>query len=97
MPWPTDPEAILALIFSIISPLLLSLPFFDGLTSRMKTIINTVFAMVIYGAAGAFIFEGVLPGELFAWALAAAGLASTNYAVATPIKRKFVGLPKRKL
>ncbi len=94
MPFPTDPEAILALIFSILSPLFLSLPFFDGFGSRAKTILNTVFSMVIYGAAGFFWFKGVDPGELFAWALAAAGLASANYAIVTPIKRKLVGPPK---
>ena len=95
-PFPTDPESILALDFSILSPLFLSLPFLKDLKSKTKAILNTVFAVVIYGAAANWLFKETDPGLIFGWAMIASGWGTTNYAVVTSAKRKWWDGRKKK-
>jgi sorbitol-specific phosphotransferase system component IIC len=89
MPFPTDPESILALVFSIVVPYILSLPFLKNLGSKDKAIFQVVLAVIVYGGAAKWIFPEVELSEIFQWAMIASGMGTANYAVVTSAKRKF--------
>ena len=95
MPFHTDPEDILAMIFSIVAPYILSL--FDNLGGKQKAIIQVLLAVVIYGAAANWLFTEVDLKEIFGWAMIASGMGTTNYAVAKSAKKKFWDGRRRKI
>jgi hypothetical protein len=75
------------MIFSVVSPLFLML--FKNLASKTKAILNTVLAVVMYGAAANWLFTEIELDVIFKWAMIAAGWGTTNYAVVTSAKRKW--------